>query len=99
MRRRAGRENSSRRCSGPRLSAGAGLRGAPQIARSRRERRRLPGDELPAPRRARPGVEEEKLQRLRLAADLRFDLRAAGDQRRVAEETYLLLAALRALVL
>src|SRR5262249_7930306 len=59
----------------------------------------MPRDELPALRRFCPGVEEHKPQAARLAVDLRLDHRATCDERGVAREAHLLIAAARALVL
>src|SRR5262249_56090948 len=61
-------------------------------------RRRLPRDEFPALRRFCPGVEEHEPQAARLAVDLRFDRRAAGDERDVARKAHLAIAAGRALL-
>src|SRR5262245_33010252 len=57
-------------------------------------RRRLPRDEFPA-----PAVEENEPQAARLAADLRLDRRATGDECGIARESRLTIAAGRALVL
>src|SRR6516162_9469291 len=59
----------------------------------------MPRDELPALRRFCPGIEEHKPQAARLAVDLRLDRRATCDERGVAREAHLLIAADRALVL
>src|SRR6516225_8059860 len=62
-------------------------------------RRRMPRDELPALRRFCPGVEEYEPQAARLAVDLRLDRGATCDERGVAREAHLAIAADRALVL
>ena len=56
-------------------------------------------DRFPALRRFCPGVEEHEFQAARLAVDLRLDRRATCDERGVAREAYLVIAADRALVL
>src|SRR5262249_41132633 len=62
-------------------------------------RRRLPRDEFPALRRFCPGIEEHKPEAARLAVDLRLDRCATGDERGVAREAHLAIAAGCALVL
>src|SRR5215472_9537220 len=62
-------------------------------------RRRLPRDEFPALRRFCPGVEEHKPEAARLAVDLCLDRRTPGDERGVAREAHLAIAAGRVLVL